>query len=304
MKTFGTIDQNDYTVEDLYVSSPISWQLVSGSTGIQLSGYDDELDGAVMVQRASLTTGESAINVDTLTYEHILHKSVRHLFYTNGYFFDGIRLLTSSMVPLANDCYVVSVGLNFYGDRIKPGSFELSTELANKYVLDDGHGNLYVSQSGTGSYVGNIFYNRGVAVITQATGSGVTAINLSGLKLVSGSSVYVDYNSDVKLHRHEINVKLSPTDFNMSPFNPSITNQYASTGSFSSSMMELNIQSSSTNAGMWDIYSLMNDGIIPPYVTTIGLYNEQYELLAVAKFNQPIQRTFSANQIFIVRFDA
>jgi hypothetical protein len=40
-----------------------------------------------------------------------------------------------------------------------------------------------------------------------------------------------------------------------------------------------------------------------PYVTTIGLYNDQYELLAVAKVSEPIQRTFDVTQTFTVRFD-
>ena len=47
----------------------------------------------------------------------------------------------------------------------------------------------------------------------------------------------------------------------------------------------------------------MSSEVIKPYVTTIGLYSDKYELLAIAKLSQPIQRTFGTDQIFIIRFD-
>jgi hypothetical protein len=309
MKTFGTIQQNEYTVEDLYTSAPISWQLLSGSSGVALDGYEPYLDGAVTIQRASITRGTTAINSDTGTLEYILHKSVKHLFYTNNVFYQNNTLLTSSIVPLPDNFYVISVGQTFYGDRIKPGTFEVTTELASKIILDDGVGNLYVSQSSVGAYVGNIFYDQGLAVIKENTGSLTTDISVDGLKIIGSTEIYVDYSSDVKFTRHEITVKLEPNEFNFSPFNPSITNQYIATGSYTSSVNRfiesMSMQNITPTSGStaWGLYKLMGDGVIKPYITSIGLYNDKYELLAVAKLNQPIQRTFDTNQIFIVRFD-
>ena len=40
-----------------------------------------------------------------------------------------------------------------------------------------------------------------------------------------------------------------------------------------------------------------------PYVTTIGLYNDAYELLAIAKLGQPIRRSDETDTTFVVRFD-
>jgi hypothetical protein len=48
---------------------------------------------------------------------------------------------------------------------------------------------------------------------------------------------------------------------------------------------------------------LMVSQSILPYVTTIGFYNEQNELLLVAKPSVPIQRTTDVAQTFIVKFD-
>jgi hypothetical protein len=50
------------------------------------------------------------------------------------------------------------------------------------------------------------------------------------------------------------------------------------------------------------------DGLEPsqslyPYITTIGLYNPDNELVAVAKVSNPIQRTDYSVQTFVVKFD-
>lgn len=308
MQTFKTIRSNDYTVEEIFTSSPISWEMVSSSNGVVITS-PTELDGAVTVQHALNDSVDfysaqyPKINEDTGIYEYTLYKSIKHLFYTNNFFIRNGKLSTASYAELSDSSYVISIGENFYGDRIKPGSLKVYTELANKYIMDDSFGNLYVSQSGTGSYVGNVFYEKGIAVIKNHSGSAITAVSSSGLHLISGSSLYIDYRSDVKLYRHEVNVNLEPMDFNFSPFNPSIFSTFQDTGSFSGSMATSNIKPSGSSANTWNLYNLMGAGIIKPYVTSIGLYNSNYELMAVAKLSEPIQRTFDVNQIFIIRFD-
>jgi hypothetical protein len=308
MKVFSTLDSKDYTVEDIYASAPMSWELQSGSSGINITSPDN-LVGAVTIDRATNDTVDfygsdfPKINQDSGVYEYILYSSIKHLFYNNGNFYSGSVLVTSSLAGLSNDSYVLSIGQNFYGERIKPGSFELSTEIANTYIRDDGRGNLYHVSASVNVYLGNIFYKKGIAVIKHNTGSVNTSISSIGLQIVSGTNLYVDYSSDVLLNRHQVNVKLRPMDFNFSPFNPSILSTYtATTGSVTQSFNQMNIKPSS-GSSTWNLYNLMRAGVIKPYVTTIGLYNDKYELLAVAKTSEPIQRTFDVNQTFIVRFD-
>lgn len=308
MRTFSALNPKDYTIQDFYASSPMGWELVSGSNGVEITSPTG-LQGAVMVQRASNDPAEflqydntPRVNVDTGTYEYVLYRSIKHLFYDNGLFYSGSDPVAESIIGLPNDFYVVSVGQYFYGERIKPGSFELSLDAIPQVVSDDGFGNLIVSSSGTGSYVGNIFYNKGIAVIAQSTASVGSAVTSSGIKIVGGTQVYVDYSSDVKIQRHEINLKLEAGDYNMSFSNPSLRKLYTpSTASVTQRFVDLNIPQS--GSGSWSLSTLMSSGVIKPYVTTIGLYNQNYELLAVAKVSTPIQRTFDMEQIFIVRFD-
>jgi len=306
---FGTINKKDYFVQEVYSSTPMSWQLVSSSYGMEITS-PEFLQGAVIVNRANLNAEFDASdkvvqgtqNPDTGFLEYSLHKSIKHLFYDRGYFYTHGTITSSSISGLPDDVFVISVGQSFYGDRIKPGSFSLTIDEIGKAVSDDSFGNLYVSQSGTGSYVGNIFYSNGIAVVKHDTGSITTEIGLNGLKLISSSILYLDYESDVKYHRHETVVTLKPTDYNISVFNPSMKNVYEINGELTASLTQNNINPTSGSNG-YSLYNLMASKIIKPYVTTIGLYNDKYELVAVAKLANPIQRTFDINQIFIIRFD-
>lgn len=40
-----------------------------------------------------------------------------------------------------------------------------------------------------------------------------------------------------------------------------------------------------------------------PYVTTIGLYNDKLELIAIAKLQQPIPLSKTSDMVFEIRFD-
>ena len=44
-------------------------------------------------------------------------------------------------------------------------------------------------------------------------------------------------------------------------------------------------------------------GTLKPYITTVGLYNDQTELVAVAKLAQPIQKRDDIDMNFVVRWD-
>ena len=40
-----------------------------------------------------------------------------------------------------------------------------------------------------------------------------------------------------------------------------------------------------------------------PYITTVGMYNDSNELIAVAKTNHPIQKTQNTDMTFVVKID-
>ena len=50
-------------------------------------------------------------------------------------------------------------------------------------------------------------------------------------------------------------------------------------------------------------YDFLTGSYFSPYVTTIGLYNENYQLLAVGKLSQPIPISLHVDTTFVVNFD-
>lgn len=299
MNTFSLINANDYTIHKYPAYAPVTWTLESSSLGIQITDPLD-LEGAVTINEAIKDSDE--VNVDTGIIKKVLYKSIKHIFYSDYSLFSSqSRDVTSSIISNNENFYVVSVGQNFYGEEIKKGSFELEINSIAEKVTDDSYGNLVVSSSGTGYYVGNIFYEKGIAVIATDTSSVSAAVNQNGIKISGSSVINLVYRSNLEIERHQINIKLAPNEFNFSPFNPSILRNYTASSAATQSLDEKNVPRSGENS--WSVYKLMSFEEIKPYVTTIGLYNDRYELLAIAKLSQPIQRTFATDQIFIVRFD-
>jgi hypothetical protein len=48
---------------------------------------------------------------------------------------------------------------------------------------------------------------------------------------------------------------------------------------------------------------LLGNSEFTPYVTTVGLYNGNYELMAVAKLSKPIKKASNVDMAFNVRID-
>ncbi len=190
--------------------------------------------------------------------------------------------LKSSSYHPSGSVFVISVTQDIFGEEIKPGTFSVTVGTSSSY--DDGYGNLVISSSGIGSTIGTIFYDKGIAILkptSSIVGGGLTN---NGICIVNATNVQIQFTSSVMLNEHNIRVRLNPTDFLYSVYNPS-ANKYMFTGS---SVKPLELMSSQS---------------LYPYITTIGLYNQDNELMAVAKLSNPIQRTDYSVQTFVVKFD-
>jgi hypothetical protein len=112
--------------------------------------------------------------------------------------------------------------------------------------------------------------------------SGDGLIN-QGLRIVSGTYVDINFSSSVTLYENIFRAKIQPNDFLHAFNNPSV---YSSISGSTSKPKDL-----------------MVSGTLEPYVTTIGFYNDNNELLVVGKPSVPIKRTRDLTQTFIVKFD-
>ena len=89
----------------------------------------------------------------------------------------------------------------------------------------------------------------------------------------------ISFKSEYIIYEQEVRCKVGENDFNFST-NPTIT---------------------SDNSGT--IASFATGSEFAPYVTTVGLYNENSELLAVAKLSQAISLSSITDTTFVIRYD-
>jgi hypothetical protein len=273
---FKPLAPSEYTITPFPAHAPFSYIYASGSS-------TNSPDVQIKYGRKYVTSSGLRI-VDA---EQDLFDSVVQTFYSAlPYTYYGIQ--SSSYHPTGS-VYVVSVTQDVFGE-IQPGSFSIL--VGTSWSYDDRKGNLVISQSGTPYTIGRVFYDKGIAIVKPTTGIVGGGLNQNGICIVSGTNVTVNFTSSVTLYENMIKVSLTPADFNFSLYNPSVEKQF-STGSTSTPVESMISRSKNPS----------NNEYLAPYITSIGFYNPQNELLAIAKVSNPIQRTFDSTQTFIVKFD-
>ena len=136
-----------------------------------------------------------------------------------------------------NTASVFYIPQQTFGERIKPGSFQLRartgsyTDTTNEIIIkDDKFGNLYSSNStnsqssatslsSSDNYIGNIFYDLGVAVLTEtASWSGSVHYSDIGRSDGVGSKEYqfwdLKFNSSTPIFTSQWSVKVNSGEFN------------------------------------------------------------------------------------------
>jgi hypothetical protein len=290
------LDENDI--------SPIF--ATSGSIG----NYDEEID--------EKSQGISKIS---------LFRSIKAQFYNNpetssvmtevgrrkSYASKDERVLESNLA-------VLPIPRSYYGEGMKIGTVVLEDEESGRTYTDDGYSNLVDI---TGSIWGNIFYDRGLVVVTKDVVSGSIL-----------SQFTLSYRSTKTIFENEIFLSVLENEFNYSQ-NPSaviedggkrtkilVTNPWDPSGrtSVSASIWESGIRyirnknrpfTSSLNPkvfGSFDDYMENNTNdrtgsFIAPFITTIGLYDDSLNMVAVAKLPVPIKSLPDYPVNFIIRFD-
>jgi hypothetical protein len=126
----------------------------------------------------------------------------------------------------------------------------------------------------------------------------------------------LQYRSTKTIYENEIFISVLESEFNASTNPTALTNidfesfqailddpitKQKYTGSF------YNIKSARVNPLFWEYdFSASNDptgSYLAPYITTIGLYDNEMNMIAVAKLPQPIKSMPDYPLNFIIRFD-
>ena len=191
---------------------------------------------------------------------------------------------------------ILQIPQRYYGERIKETTFKF-TDLNNSdssgnnpIIKDDGKGNLYSTNahhsqstnnaSHSDNYVGNIFYDKGLAVITE-TGSWSGSVDYSDL----ATNFKLDFDSYDTITTHEYNVTLLPQAYNAS------TNWTLRSGSYSLSTPFLANEFTGSD--------------FQPYISQINLYQAgDYDTPVIqATLPRPIKKSDKINTRFKIKLD-
>jgi len=196
-------------------------------------------------------------------------------------------LTQSRNFPTNENNYVLvfSIPSKLFGDYIQPESFVLNLNddgedwTINTEITDDGNGNLI-----SGSVVcGQIFYPHGIAVLTQQDWNQV--LDLSNA--YPCANITCSFSSSYTIYETQYKCTIDESEFNFSQ-NPSIIS-----GSITDNI--------TTSSGV--IYDFATGSYFSPYVTTVGMYNNDHELLAVGKLAQPLPTSQTTDTTILVNID-
>jgi hypothetical protein len=223
---------------------------------------------------------------------------------------------------IEDDIAVISIPQIYYGEGIKIGTVRLEDEQLARTYTDDGYSNLIDSGS---NIKGNIFYDRGLIVITKDIVSGSVL-----------SQFTLNFRSTKTIFENEVFISVLESEFNFSQ-NPSAV--FEDGGSMFTQIINRPgvvrqkpndlVTASFYDAGIkyvrnsnYPYISKLNNkkygsfddfeysgsidptgSYLAPYITTIGLYDNELNMVAVAKLPQPIKSEPNYPINFIIRFD-
>ena len=244
--------------------------------------------------------------------QKVMHASIKSQFYTNP---STASILTevgkrksyasTNERILEDNIAVFSIPQIYYGEGIKVGSVVLEDEQLGRTYTDDGYSNLIDSGN---NIKGNIFYDRGLVVVAKDIVSGSVL-----------SQFTLNFRSTKTIFENEVFISVLESEFNYSQ-NPSSV--YEDGGRIYTTIIQ---RPGSTKIGDLVTSSYYDAGIkwvkpqflqyeasssldqtgsfLAPYITTIALYDNELNMVAVAKLPQPIKSLPDYPVNFIIRFD-
>lgn len=137
-------------------------------------------------------------------------------------------------------------------------------------IVDDGEGRLYFKYSSPRKYVGNVIYPHGQIIITD-------------VEVAKYYNHYFDavlrWKSNLPIYTHNYHCKIKTGEFNHT----------------------LNKTALDNNDGK--IANNITGSAFNPYITTIGLYNDANELIAVGKLGQPLPKSEETDMVIVTKLD-
>jgi len=303
MAAYKQFLEQDLIVTPFEVNKGFSFTSASfGDSDVQI----DRFQGT----NVDFTTNKTTTGTLSTEYQALVYSSIEQLYYSNflsssagssvsvpellpGYTPDGDTLIGSAssagryenylqstlvqdrFFPTSSgaDIGVVSIPSQLFGEYIQPNSFKWENNEFDEILTDDGDGNII---SGS-TIVGNIIYQHGLAILTKQTiGGGESPSEL----FVDSTNVTCSFSSSYTIYETQYKATVRESEYNFS-LNPTII-------------------SGSTDGSL---YGFTSGSYFQPYVTTIGLYDDAQNLLAVGKLSQPYPLSRTTDTTFYINLD-
>lgn len=189
---------------------------------------------------------------------------------------------------------VISIPVRLFGDYIKPNTF--SFKAGPNHLTDDGEGNILING---GAIAGNIFYPHGIITITSASYSTIDSF-------ISDADVTCSFNSSYKIYETQYKCTIRENEYNYTLNPSSFTSISSSIQSISYNTSPCDVVESSSinitlNPGI--PYGFVTESYFSPYITTIGLYDEAQNLLAIGKLAQPLPSSPTTDTTILINID-
>jgi len=310
MSVYKQLLASDILVTPLEVSKAFELNTLSEVTG---SGVDRFLGKNIT---GLFSTSEATTGHITTEYQRLVYNSAKELYYSNyqsssygdpvsvpiivpnefdsgpassaGRYENYLQtdLTFERYFPTASNAIigVFSIPKHLYGDKILPNSF-LMTDFSVGVISDDGEGNLILNST-PNKIVGNIIYQHGIAVITN---------NVSGIvnSFTTGPNFGCEFASSYTIYETQYKCTINPPEYNFS------LNETLMSGSST-----FTYSSSSYYQPQGDaLVDFATGSIFNPYVTGVGLYNDNQELLAIAKLAKPLPTSTTSDTTILINLD-
>lgn len=287
--------------QDVYISTYTarkSWNVVSGSSERQGIRYYHALTSSTAeyyLNPSDKFGGPTSGSTEATYHKPLVYRSISQLYFKN--FTSGSGLLENSSSyeaylesslntgsrSLGDRATIFSIPRSKFGTHLEPtsinfgqtnyfysGAYANPGYLANSdKLVDDGEGMLR-KRSESGSIAGTVVYSHGQLMITDHENS---------LHYFDNPDQSIYWKSNLPIYTYNYTLKVNDSEFNFTQ-NPS-----ALTGSDNSMKNEL------------------TGSYFQPYITTVGLYNDSNELIAVAKLGKPLPKSKNTETTIQIKLD-
>jgi hypothetical protein len=255
-------------------------------------------------------SGSVPINLAVQGYSpsRIVYGQYRNLVYgteTTNFSFDG-------GTTTANQIYIINIARSRYKQSIQPGSLNLTLRSGSAIIK-------LTDDSNTTSLTRFIGENRVFYIISGSSGNAYTASAATtpyyGIMLPDLGFIVLDASGSLSPYIQAANLTTSSAQYNQnklfSAISASNSFQLQSNETVSSRYFFTRVKNSefnyTTNPSIIDangnllFATLINNP--QTFITTVGMYNDNNELLAVAKLSKPLVKDFTKEALIRIKLD-